>query len=175
MTTDINANFYKKKKTRGIYFSIVFLLIVIVGTIALSFYNKNLDGENKNLLEEISTRETSIKKLKKNKNIEAYHIYNMNRKVLDTLAEKSKIPTFIEHILRTMIHYDLTFENFSYIDGGLTLGVIAKTNEKGLAYSKVIKFIDQYNKSKKWLFYLGEIENFSGQDSIKFQANFTLK
>lgn len=110
----IDSNFYKKKQARGVYFTLGFLLFVIVGTAALFFYNTYLDTKNTQLQQEISQRKLSIEELRKDKNIEAYYIYNLNKSILDTFTQQSQIPTFIEHALRTMIRYDVTFQDFSY-------------------------------------------------------------
>lgn len=171
----IDSNFYKQKQTRGIYFALGFLVLVIVGTGALFFYNIHLDAKNTELKQEISQREASIEELRKDKNIEAYYIYNPNKSILDTFTQQSQIPTFIEHTLRTMIRYDITFEDFSYEQGELRLNAIAESTDKGLAYSKIVKFLTEYNVNEASLFELQPIENFAWQDNIQFPVKFAVK
>lgn len=171
----IDTNFYKQKKGRGIYYSSAFLVIAIITTVALFFYNRHIENENATLVSQVSQRNASIKELKQDKNIEAYHIYNLNQDVLKKLEHESQIARFIKHALSTMIQYDLAFEGFQYNAGTIDVNAIAESNEKSIAYAKVITFLSKYNLDEKSLFTLSAIENFSGQDSIKFPIKFEVK
>jgi len=167
--------FYTQKKSKGIYYSFAFLLLIIVGTVGLFFYNTHLTEQNQELLSQISQRQNSIDALRQDKNIEAYYIYNLNQDILTNLWEKSQISTFVKHALSTMIGYDLTFESFTYNSGEISVNAVSESSDKGLAYTKVVKFLSEYNKNQRSLFELQPIENFTWQDSIKFPISFTVK
>lgn len=171
----VDSNFYKQKKTKSIYWSLGLLLFVILGTWGLFFYNGFLEKENDQLVQDILQREKSIEDLRKDKNIEAYYIYNLSENILEDLYEKSQISDFVEHALRTMVRYDMTFEAFSYSNGEISLNGIAESNDEMVAYQKLAKFIDEYNKSETSLFELQNIDNFSWQNDIKFPMKFIVK
>lgn len=149
--------------------------MVCIATGGLFFYNSTVEAENDHILSQIQQTESSIKNERKDKNIAAYHVYNLNKEVFDNLSDKSQISKFVEHALRTMVRYDLVFENFSLNGDEITLNVSAESNGKGLAYAKIIKFLSEYNKSETSLFTLEQVENFTGQDTIKFPIRFTIK
>ena len=171
----VDSNFYKQKQWKGLYYALGFLIIVVLITGWLFFFNNRLASEISDLKEQISQREDSIKDRRKDKNIETYYIYNRNESILEELAEKSQIPTFVEHALRTMVRYDLVFEGFSYSNWQISLNATSESNDKGLAHTKVSKFVNEYNKSESSLFELQWIENFSWQDNIRFPIIFTIK
>ncbi len=171
----VDSSFFKNKKNKGLYFGLWFLVLVCVLTWALFFYNSTIEKQNDHILSQIQQTETSIKNERKDKNIAAYHVYNLNKEVFDNLSDKSQVSKFVEHALRTMVRYDLVFENFSLSGDEITLNVSAESNDKWLAYSKIIKFLNEYNKSETSLFTLEQVENFTGQDNIKFPIRFTIK
>ncbi|GEM_PF-2520483 len=171
----IEKEFFKKKKKKDMYLSLVFLLLVILSTVALFFYSGRVEAENISLLQQITERKSSIEKLREDKNIEAYYLYNLNRKVLDEMTKNSEISKFVEHSLRVMVRYDLIFENFTYNNGEVYLNAVSESNDRGLAYKKIIKFMNEYNKNETSLFHLEPINSFSGQDNIKFPVIFSIK
>ena len=157
----IEKKFFEKKRARDVYLALIFLVFVCIVTGALFFYNRWIISENEILEQQITEREVSINKLNKKKDIEAYYIYSLNQKILDRMAQDSKISKFIEHTLKVMIRYDLVFENFSYSNGKINLSATSESNERGLAYTKIIKFMKEYNKNKASLFHLEPIQSFS--------------
>lgn len=171
----IDSNFYKNKKTKSIYYALWFLIVTLLTTGGLFFYNNHVAAQNQQLLSQISQRQDSIKNLKQDKNIEAYYIYNLNQDILQDLADKSQISNFIKHTLSTMISYDMLFEGFTYNSWEIDLSASAESNAEGLAYTKVIKFLNEYNKNQRSLFVLEPVENFTGQDTINFPVTFTIK
>jgi len=171
----VDSKLYTQGKAKGIYYSFIFLILVILGTVGLYFYNNYLSEQNESLLSQINQRQSSIDALRQDKNIEAYYIYNLNQEILSELGEKSQISTFVKHALSTMIGYDITFDSFTYSNGEISMNVVSESSDKGLAYTKVVKFLNEYNKNQRSIFELQPVENFTWQDSIKFPISFIVK
>lgn len=171
----IDSSFYKQKKSRSIYYALGFLILVILATGGLYFYNWHLQKSIGALEIQVYERENAIDNLRQDKNIEVYYIYNLNKKTFDSIYEGSQISSFVKHAMSTMIGYDLTFDGFNYNTNTITLNATAETNERSLAYTKVAKFLNEYNKNEKSLFVLQPVENFTGQDNIKFSVTFLLQ
>ncbi len=171
----IDSGFYKNKQKTGIYISIVFLVLVILVTAGMFLYNQKLETQIAQTDEQITERNNAIAERKKDPNIESYDLYELNKDTLDSMAERSDIPAFVEHALRTMVKYDLVFQDFNYNGGDISINAFAESNDKGLAYSKIVKFLNEYNKNESSLFILEQVENFTGQNEIQFPVTFTLK
>jgi len=171
----LDANYYKKKQARSLYYSIAFLAVVILGTVGLYFYNGHLENQNSILDNELVQVKSSIAKLKEDKKIESYHIYSLNEKAFQKLEKYSGVSDMIGHLVSTMLRYDLSFQSFSYAKGVATLNASSTSSEEGLAYRKITKFIEEYSDDSQSLFTILPTDTYTGHDKIQFPLQLELK
>lgn len=171
----LDINYYKKKDARSISLAFWLFISVAVLTLALFFYNSYLSKNNVRLETELKQMQTSIDELRKDKNIESYYLYSQNKASFEKLKKQSNITPIIEHLMSVMIRYDLVFNSFSYNEGKISLRAYSESSEWGLAYKKIVKFIDEYNMKEDSLFHIDSISEYTGHDKIEFPLSMKLK
>ncbi len=185
----IDNNFYKNRKLKDFYFSLWFLVLTIILTLFLYFYNLNIESQNKDLKKELVKVNNDINKLEENKSIIVYNIYSKNKAIFDRTTKQSKIPTFIRHLKRVYKDYNVEFRWFSYSNWRINTKVFVPTDEKKIiyndwekkysdikiAYMKTINLLEVYNQSSNALFRLDKVTKFSWYNNMKFNAIFTIK
>jgi hypothetical protein len=90
----IDHTYYTQKRDKGLYLSIAFLLMVVVTTVGMYFYNVMLDNQNTELSNSIIHYDASISDIKKDKRLQVYELLKMNEKTISALAY-AKIVNFI--------------------------------------------------------------------------------
>lgn len=153
---------YKKKSANSLYISIAFLIISILLTLGIYFYNIKLISINNELNNEINIKQSSIEELEKDSNIVVSSLYNSNRNSIKKLNDYSNITIFINHILKLSRIYGIDFKWFNYSGWRLWLSVTSSSDSGwSINYKKVAKFISEYrkNENKQALFDLGLVKN----------------
>jgi len=153
---------YKKKGASSLYMSILFLIISILLTLGIYFYNINLISTNNELDNEINIKQSSIEELEKDSNIVISSLYNSNRNSIKKLNDYSNITVFINHVLKLSRIYGVDFKWFNYSGWRLWLSVTSSSDSWwSINYKKVAKFISDYrkNENKQALFDLGLVKN----------------
>jgi hypothetical protein len=70
----------------------------------------------------------------------------------------------------------LTFQDFNYSNSSINTTCTLKNDDISLASEKLSKFIGDFrNPENKNIFSLGFVNNFDGQDEIKFTSEFKIK
>ena len=180
MDLEINKKVYKKKKLSSLYISIWFLIFAVVLSTGLYVYNMTLENNNKDLENDIQTKETSIRELKKDPKIVASSLYNSNLNTIKKIEDYSKITLYIDHMIKLRRIYNIDFKWFKYSGGDLTTQVIARSDSVWINYKKVVKFIREYrlNEDLSALFDLWLIKSVTSKnnriDNI-FTINLSLK
>jgi len=103
------ANFITNKN-RLPFAPIVFLLITVIITILLFFYNFYLNNKNNEILSNIETRESSIKELNSDPKIQVYSLLEANSYSFFELEKRNKITTYINHLKDLSKEYSLVFD-----------------------------------------------------------------
>jgi hypothetical protein len=171
----IDHTYYTQKRDKGLYLSIGFLLVVILATVAMYFYNVMLDNQNTELSNSIIHYDASIADIKKDKRLQVYELLKMNEKTISALAAKSNVSMYIKYLKAIGSKYDITFEGFNYGSGEIQSAAKIASDERGLAYAKITNFISGFRKLEDRKFDLLFINNLVGHDSISFNTRFKLK
>jgi len=167
----INISKKKKWNTK----SIVFLLFVVLSTVAMNFYNNSIKNDIEKIKSEISVYESSINDVKKDKKIQIYSLLELNANVLDTYKRNNKITTYINHMNVIQAKYDLVFKWFTFSNWELSTKAEIISDDKAIAYQKTRDFLRDYRKDKKALFDLDFVNQITGMDDMKFKVNFKVK
>ncbi len=175
MPTIVDTTFYKNKKSMNFYFALGFLLIVILGTLGLYFYNSNVIRTTSELESEISRIEKSIDEVQSDPLVTIYNVYSQNKKLLDTKALESQIPLFVSHLKKNFIKYWVEAKGFAYTWGEITTSLSNQTTDNGYAFEKVVRFLREYPQDEKALFDINMIESFEGYDRIWYETTFVLR
>jgi len=171
----IDQNFYADKKNKNLLYSGGFLWLIILISIGIFFYNSFLINQNRELEDQIVTHNASINEVKKDKKIQIKELVDMNKWVLLELEKKSDIVNYIKHLKLLNSKYGISLEGFDYAWWKIATTVKITSDERWVAYGKLIKFIEDYRLNKDALFDLLFVNTISGHDSIEFTANFKLK
>ncbi|MCD5375082.1 hypothetical protein LR010_01355 [Candidatus Gracilibacteria bacterium] len=172
----VDTKFYEKKKSSTFYTAVGFLLLVLVLTGGMFFYNTQLDKQNTELETQITQLSTSIESLKLDPNIQTYSIYERHEAFLTKLAKESNIPSFVAHLKKYFAISGIDAKGFNYSQGVVSVSLSSQTNDNGYAYQKVVKFLRDYNNlGEEALFTAQFVPVFEGYDRINFKGEFKLK
>lgn len=172
---------YKANKYNPLLLSLAFLVITILLTWWIYFYNLSIVNENSSLDKEINTKELSIIELEKDSKVVVSLLYNSNKSSIRKLENYSNITLFIDHISKLERVYGIIFRWFNYSGWKLGLSAVSSNDSIwNINYKKVSKFIWEYrkNENKEALFDLSLVKNIStkneGVDNV-FNINLDLK
>ena len=167
------VNILKRKKWN--FKSMFFLIIVILLTIAMNFYNNSIKNDIENIKSEISVIESSIKDVEKDKKIQIYSLLELNANVIDAYKKNNKITRYINHMNVIQAKYDLVFKWFTFSNWELSTSVEIISDNKAIAYQKTRDFLRDYRRDKKALFDLDFVNQITWMDDMKFKVNFKIK
>ena len=111
----IDHTFYTQKRDKGLYASIFFLVLVVIGTVSMYFYNVYLDNQNTQLSNAVIHYDASINEIKKDKRLQVYELLKLNEKAITNLALKSNVSSYIKYLKAIGSKYGITFEGFNYV------------------------------------------------------------
>ena len=169
-------NIINKKRGRWAYFwSIVFFLIVIVSTTSLYSYNNHLITESQDLQSKITQIDTNINELSKDKSLEIFALINANKKTIEIMESRSKVTTYIKHMKSIAGLYDIEFRGFEISGSQISTNAFVRSDDNGIAYKKLVKFIENYRNNENSLFELPFINRVLGYDDMKLAISFKVK
>ena len=168
------ANTTNKKVWWKINFALILLILVLLLTIWLYWYNSYIESDNKKIEDRITDKNKEIEKIKKDKNIQIYALIRKNERTLTKLENYSDITKIMNAMSYIEDNYYLTLDWFNYSNWVLNTRALTTMNNDN-AYNVVSKFISRYRKDKsKWaIFNLPFISRVVWNEQIKF--NLTLK
>lgn len=173
----MNETNFITNKNKLPFAPIVFLLITVIITISLFFYNYYLNSKNNEILANIESREISIKELNSDTRIQVYSLLEANSYSFFELEKRNKITLYISHLEKISNDYWLRFDWFNFSDWKLTTTVFSETTESSkLGYNKTVDFIREYRKNSDSLFDLEFINSVEwSADSMKYNISLNLK
>ncbi len=163
------------KKTWGNTKSIIFLIVILVSTIIMSFYNNSIKKDIEKIKIETNKIESSIKEVEKDKKLQIFSLLELNNNVISSYKSMNQITTYINHMNVIQAKYDLKFKWFSLSNGELVSSIEIISDDKAIAYQKTRDFLKNYKMDSKALFDLGFVNQIEGMDNMKFQAFFKIK
>ena len=171
----VDTEFYKKKKSSTFYVGVIFLFLTVLGTGMLYLFTQSLHSENDQILAETATIDTAISEERNDEAVQIYSIYQKHKLLLERLDQHSQIPLFASHIKKNFLKYGISGEWFDYADGVVQINITAKTDDRGYAYQKIVRLLDEYKQDEKALFDLWPVSSFTWHDQIKYSLGFNLK
>lgn len=170
----IDTSLIQKQKQTPLYVSIFFTLIVILITGFLSFITLKSERYISETSSTILSLQSSIDERLNDPLIETYQNYQRQKDIFDTLAYRSQIPTFVQHLKRNFLRQWLDAKWFSYRDGKISLPVEWRTDERWFWFEKVEKFLHEYPLRADRLLSIEPVTLFSWHDTIRFIFNWEL-
>lgn len=170
-----NWNVKIKKDKIPYFWSMSFLVLVILMTISLFLYNWSIVKDNSQLRTKVLELDSSILNIEKEDSFKVFSLIKSNRDTIDWLIERTKIVKYINHMQKIWEDYDLLFRWFKLSWLNLETWIILKSDWEWLAYKKLVNFIDNYRKDKDALFNLNFINRVSWYENIKINLNFSIK
>ncbi|QFR38761.1 hypothetical protein A9Q91_00820 [Candidatus Gracilibacteria bacterium 28_42_T64] len=165
-----------KKATNPYFSSLLFLVLVLVLTGAITFYNSILEKETLELRAQTQLYDQNIAEIEKEKKIQIFALLQANKKTMNSLEGRSQITKIINHIDFIQEKYHIRLIGFNLSSGKLETKALVESNETGIAYQKVGHFVKEYRKDSEALFELGFVDHVSGgENSMKFNVSFSLK
>ena len=173
-----------KKNPRYYTISVVFLVLVAIITVALFAYKAIVASQNENNLSEITELKEVIAIMRGDENIQAYELYDANKKRLNELDYLSNIPLFHASVKNIWKDYNIDFTNFAYAKGNISVSANTKSDSSDEAYEKFEKFISDFRikkedakdgEEKEFLFDLEFVRSFLGYNSVTTDLSFIVK
>lgn len=127
----------------------VFFILVVILTVGVYVYKSTISSENDDISSEIKELQETIAKMRDDKDIQAYELYDKNSSKLDSLTYFSNIPRFYSEILKLWRKYNLDFSNFQYSNEKIKVWTSAWSDSSDEAYEKLELFINDFRKSQK--------------------------
>jgi len=155
--------------------SISFLVLVVIITASLYFYNNIIWNEIEKLKNEIITYENSIKEVEADKRLQIYSLLELNKNVIMSYEQMNNVTAYINHMKEISREYNLEFNDFKLEKGEIDTNVKIISDKKWIAFQKTRDFIDKYRLDPKGLFELKFINSIEWMDDMKFRVNFKIK
>lgn len=164
-----------KNKWLSITAPVILLILVLLSTIWLYWYNYVVEWKNEKLDIRISEKETEITKIKEDKNIQVFALISDNDRVLKKLESYSQITKFIEWLTYIEDNYGLILEWFNYSNWIITTKAITNPDKIGNAYIATSSFIEKYRKDKNAIFKLPFISKVVWNSDMSFNLKLEVK
>jgi len=155
--------------------SIIFLIIVIILTLSLFWYNIYLEKKSEELTTKVKELENSIKEVESDDSFKVFSLIDANKKVLKELEKRTKITNYIQHLYFLKQEYDLNFKWFSAWNWEIQTSISLLSDDNWVAYKKLVNFISEYRKDKNALFELKFINRVLWYDNMKVNIDFKIK
>lgn len=172
LVEELNVIQKKPKKNMN---SIVFLVIVLLSTILMSFYNISVKKDIEKIKMNISSIDDSINEVKQDKKLQIFSLLESNNNVINSYKMMNKITTYINHMNVIQAKYDLKFKWFSLNNWELFSDIEIVSDNKAIAYQKTRDFLKWYRADSKALFDLDFVNKIEWMDDMKFKAHFKIK
>jgi len=167
-----------KSKLPILIFPMIILILIIIGTWTLYFYDDKYNKENIEITENTKKIDEDIKKIKSDENLQIFDIITNNKKIIDKLNSYSQVPRFIKWIEYIEKKYFLDLEWFTYSKGTITTSVEANYNKSLKTYNTTANFIEKYRKEENVDFELPFIKSVNStwiQNKRNMKFNLKLK
>ncbi len=151
---------------------IVFFIFVVIVTIVIFWYKHKVATENNNLTQQISELQTTLSTLRKDKDVQAYELYDKNRTQLDILTYNSQVPLFYNEISRLSRLYNFEFSNFSFNKWAIKLSALAKSDSSERWYEKFRSLITDFYNAR---YSDDDIDDESDNINVNFKSILDLK
>lgn len=171
----IDHTFYLDKKNKNVFYSWIFVILIVIITVVLFFVNLYLEKANTMEKVEVTDIETSITTVKSDKRIQVKELVDLNQGLLQKMHDRSNIVAYVNHIREIKSKYGIALDGFNYANGKLALISKVNTDERGVAYAKLVHFIESYRKDPEAKFTLSFVNSVVGQDSMSLAVNFDVK
>jgi hypothetical protein len=172
----LESEIYKSPKSKVFTFSTISLLLVVILTIWLYWYNYYLDWVNKELETEIFTKQKLVAEKKQQKKLKVYSLYMMNKPIINKLEKLSNVRSYINHLDLISNKYWIIFKWFSYSNLEIKTLAYSVSDSKNIDYQKTVNFLRNYKKDKKALFTIKPIKGVNTFESKqKFEITFKIK
>ena len=171
----VDTEFYKKKKSSTFYVGVVFLVLTVLWTWGLYLFTESVHTENQQIMSDTEIIDTAIANERSDNAVQVYSIYQQHKPLLEKLAKDSQIPLFASHLKKNFLKYGMDGEWFNYSAWEVQLKMTSKTDDRGYAYQKVVRLLDEYNQDEKALFNIWPVSKFAWHDQMTYDINFTLK
>ena len=168
-------NVINKKTSSSYMTSLVFLIIVIVSTVGLNYYNNSLITEVESIKNSINTIDDNIAEVEKDKNLQIYSLLELNKWVIESYEKMNNITKYINHMNIISRVYDLEFTGFNLSNWVLSTNIEIMSDDNWIAYVKTKDFIKKYRNDAKALFDLSFINSVEWMDIMKFKVDFKIK
>jgi hypothetical protein len=123
----------------------------------------------------ITQIDANIDELSKDKSLEVFALINANKKTIDIMQSRSNVTTYIKHMKSIAGLYDLEFRGFEISGSQIYTNAFIRSDDNGIAYKKLIKFIENYRNNENSLFELSFINRVLGYDDMKLGIRFKVK
>ena len=163
------------KKPKNNILSISFLIIVILSTWFMHFYNSIITKNIEEIKTNITSIEWNISEVKKDKNLQIFSLLEDNKSILNSYKLMNNISKYINHLNVIQAKYDLKFTWFSLNNWVLNSSIEFVSDDNWIAFQKARDFIKNYRMDKKALFELDFINQIQWMDKIKFNVSFKIK
>lgn len=165
------------EKSQKINLPMIFLILIIILTIWIYWYNTYLESQNNDLDKKISDKQIEIDKIKKDKNIKVFALIQDNKKTLDKLEAYSQITKLINWMTYIQDNYDLILDWFSYSNWIITTKAYTDPNKMSNPYETTSHFIQAYriDKNPNAIFNLPYISRVSWIENMTFNLKLEVK
>lgn len=168
----------KKKTPAGLIISWGLLLLSILATGGIYFYNSWIEKSNIALKWKVAEIQSNIEDLKKDDKIQVASLISKNKLMLQKKEYFSQIPTFFKYINEISETHSIDFESFKYRDWVITMDAVAQWWQWSESYKKIVDFIKEYREddiSNSQYFDLWFVQSFENDWDIRFEVNFEVK
>lgn len=165
--TEIDTEFYQRKKQWAVYLALLFLVFTILLTAGLYGYNYRVKSQTEQYKAQLSQVEDSITNIESDPQVKIYNIYKKHSVAMNLLSEKSEISQMVSELKKNMLRYGIKFEWFNYDAGKIETTMLAETDNQGYAYSKITRFLETYRSEAQAMFHIEPISDFEGHDDIE--------
>lgn len=161
-----------------------FFLITVILTMGVFWYKMYMSKKVDTANDEIYQLRDDIGKMRQDKDIQAFELYDSNKKKLDTMIYLSQIPDFYKGINDIARKYGLVFSSFSYGKWIIWVQALSEDDSGEASYEKIAQLIadfkDDSSESKvsgsfTERFDLWFVRAFNGSEDITANLEFTVK
>lgn len=139
-----------QKTPRYYTVAVVFLWLVLILTGLILAYSMTVGSSNKKSSEKLESLNTSITALSNDPDIQAYQLYEQNKRQIDNMTYFSNMPLFYNEMRRISGEFGIKMSQFSYSDKKISVAASALTNPSGAAYKKYEELISWFRVSETW-------------------------
>lgn len=165
------------KKTNKLFLLSLWLLAgVVLITLGMFVYNMTLTSSIWSLGEEITQKETQIRTLKQNPQIQLYTLVQSNKGYLDKMRHLSNIPEILKKVRSLESQFRVQFWDISYSNWELSSSITVWWWTQKMVAEIAAKFIGHFRwDSQDDMFELGFINSVSGNSQLNFWVKLKMK